>query len=185
SHALENAKALLESIGKEICTSKGVEIEATASINNILKKAFTAIGYTNSSLVAQISSALATIGQNIGQLRNHIGTTSHGRSLEDLKERNNAVDELTKEFLIDTTVSVASFLIRTFENENPRSKKETVETELGYNDNEPFNESWDELYGEFEMGSYSYPASEILFNVDYKAYMTEHQAFTKSDEWKK
>jgi len=184
SHAIENAKALLETIGKEICNSKNVEVEATASINSLLKKAFTAIGYTSSSLVAQISSALATIGQNIGELRNDIGTTSHGKSLEELKERNKKVDELTKEFLIDTTVIVASFLIRTFENENPRAKTEPVETKLLYTDNEPFNDFWDELYGEFEMGDYSYPASEILFNVDYKAYETEQKASSEGDEWK-
>ncbi len=184
SNALENAKALLETIGKEICNSMGVGLEAAVNINSILKKAFTAICYTNSSLVAQISSALVTIGQNVGELRNDIGTTSHGKSLEELKERNNKVDELTKEFLIDTTVIVVSFLIRTFENETPRSKTETVEAKLLYTDYEPFNEFWDDLYGEFEMGDYSFPASEILFNVDYNAYVTEHQVFKEGDEWK-
>ncbi|MBA7569019.1 hypothetical protein ES708_10756 [subsurface metagenome] len=184
SHAIESAKALLETIGKEICDSKGIQIGSSASINSILKKAFSAIGYSSSSLVTQISTALASIGQQIGYLRNDIGTTSHGKSLEELKERNNKVDELTREFLIDTTVVVASFLIRTFENENPRSKSEAAEDELLYTDNEPFNEFWDDLYGEFEMGNYSYPASEIFFHVDYKAYMAEHQAFTESDEWK-
>ena len=184
SHAIENAKALLETIGKEICKSKGVELGKTASINAVMKKAFTVIGYSSNSLITQISTALANIGQQMGNLRNEIGTTSHGKSLEELKERNNKVDELTKEFLIDTTVIVASFLIRTFENENPRAKTETVETKLIYTDNEAFNDFWDDLYGEFEMGGYSFPASEVLFNVDYKAYMTEHQAFTEGDEWK-
>lgn len=183
SHAIENAKALLESIGKEICESKGIELEPTASVNKVLRMAFTAIGYKNSSLVTQISSALATIGQNIGELRNDISPTSHGKSLEELKERNSKIDELTREFLIGTTVIVASFLIRTFENENPRGKKSNMEDKLLYIDNEPFNENWDGLYGEFEMGNYSYPASEILFNVDYEAYMTEHEAFTEGDKW--
>lgn len=182
SHAIENAKALLETIGKEICNSKGVTIEATASINSVLKKAFFAIGYTSGSLVTQISSALATIGQHIGDLRNDIGTTSHGKSLEELKERNSKVDELTREFLIDTTVIVASFLIRTFENENPRAKTEALKSKLLYTDNEAFNDFWDDLYGEFEMGDYSFPASELLFNVDYKAYVTEHKAFSEGDE---
>jgi len=31
SHAIENAKALLETIGKEICNSKGITIEPFAS----------------------------------------------------------------------------------------------------------------------------------------------------------
>ena len=186
SHAIENAKALLETIGKEICNSKGIELGKSPSTNAVMKKAFTAIGYTSSSLVTQISSALANIGQQMGNLRNEISPTSHGKSLEELKERNDKVDELTKVFLIDTTVIVASFLIRTFENKNPRSKTETVQTELLYTDtdNEPFNDFWDESYGDFEMGNYSYPSSEILFNVDYKAYMTEHLAFTEGEEWK-
>jgi len=184
SQAIENAKALLETIGKEICNSKGVELGAAPNINVVMKKAFTAIGYSSDNLVTQISTALATIGQQVGDLRNEIGTTSHGKSLEELRERNIRVDELTKEFLIDTTVIVASFLIRAFENESPRSKTETVETKLLYTDNEAFNDFWDDLYGEFEMGDYSFPASEILFNVDYKAYMTALQAFTEGDEWK-
>jgi hypothetical protein len=181
SHAIENAKALLETIGKEICNSKGVELGATPSTNVVMKKAFTAIGYSSDNLVAQISTALATIGQQMGNLRNEIGTTSHGKSLEELKERNDKVDDLTKEFLLDTTVVVASFLIRTFENENPRTKTESVEAELLYTDNESFNDSWDDLYGEFEMGDYSFPASEVLFNVDYKAYKTELTVFEETD----
>lgn len=181
SHAIENAKALLETIGKEICKSKGVQLGAAPSTNAVMKKAFAAIGYSSNTLVTQISSALSTIGQQIGNLRNEISPTSHGKSLEELKERNDKVDELTKEFLIDTTVIVASFLIKTFENENPRSKKEIAEAELLYTDNEPFNDFWDDLYGEFEMGEYSFPASEILFNIDYQAYKTELTAYEEGD----
>ena len=175
SQALENAKALLESISKEICTSKGVEITPNTSINNLIKKTFRAIGYTNSDYVTQISSALATIGQQLGNLRNEIGITAHGKTLDGLKARDNKVDELTKEFLIDTTEIVASFLIRNFENENPRFKG--IEKRIEYDDCEDFNEFWDESFGEFTMGEYSYTASEILFNVDYQAYLAEHKLF--------
>ena len=84
--------------------------------------------------------------------------------------------------MIDTTIIVASFLIRAFENENPRNKAEIMEAKLLYTDNEPFNESWDDTYGEFEIGDYSYAASEILFNVDYRAYLTEHQANNDGEE---
>ncbi|MFC1634138.1 abortive infection family protein [Planctomycetota bacterium] len=184
SNALENAKALLETIGKEICSSKGIELGGAASVNAVMKTAFRAIGYSSDNLVTQISSALATIGQNVGELRNDIGATAHGKSLEELKERNSKVDEMTRDFLINTTVIVASFLIRAFENENPRSKTEKLEFQPLYTDNEAFNEFWDDSYSDFEMGDYSFPASEILFNVDYEAYMTESKAFAESDEWK-
>ena len=181
SHAIENAKALLETIGKEICNAKGVEVDATASINSVIKKAFTSIGYSSENMVTQISSALATIGQNIGELRNDIGSTSHGMSLQELRERNNKIDVLTREFLIDATVIIAAFLIRSFENENPRGKLETVETVPLYPEFDDFNDYWDEIYGEFEMGSYSFPASEILYYVDNKAYLSEQQAFAEGE----
>ncbi|MCB2160478.1 abortive infection family protein [bacterium] len=179
SISLENSKALLESISKEICKSKGIELDSTASINQAIKKAFNSIGYPSSNLVTQISSALATIGQNIGELRNDIGTTAHGKTLEEIKERNEKIDEFTKEFLIDTTVIVASFLIRNFENENPRI---SIEEDPLYFENPDFNEYWDSSFGEFEMGEMSYTASEILYNLDIQAYLTELRLFQELQE---
>lgn len=177
SLSLENSKSLLETICKEICDSKGVEIEANASISQVLKKAFTAIGYSSSAPVTQISRALATIGQQMGELRNEIGRTSHGGTLEELRERNSKVDNMTKELLIDTTDIIASFLIRNFENENPRLTGGPSERKTLLTDNPDFNDSWDDTFGDFEMGDYSYSASEILFFTDNEAYLTELKAF--------
>lgn len=47
--------------------------------------------------------------------------------------------------------------------------------------NSPQPTGWDDSFGEFEMGSYSFTASEILFYVDNKAYMSEQQAFVESE----
>ncbi len=160
---------------------RGVELKADSSINGVLKNAFSAIGYSNANLVNQISSALATIGQQVGELRNEIGATSHGRSLVEIKERNNKVDLLTREFLIDSTLVVAVFLIRAFENEKSPLATVLLEESLDYNESTDFNDFWDESFGEFGMGDYSYTASEILFNVDYKAYETERKAFTEAE----
>ncbi len=57
-----------------------------------------------------------------------------------------------------------------------------VETKIHFEDQEDFNNFWDYTYGEFEMGEYSYTASEILYNVDYPAYITEQKAFADSEE---
>jgi hypothetical protein len=151
-------------------------------INSVMKKAFNAVGYSGESMVTQISSALATIGQNIGELRNDIGITAHGMSLEELRARNDKVDALTREFLVDATVITACFLIRSFETKHPRSKAEVVEVLPLYSEFEDFNDYWDDLYGEFEMGGYSFTASEVLFSVDNKAYMTEQQAFAEGED---
>lgn len=187
SVSVENAKALLESIAKEICHAKGqaAELGSAPSINAVLKKAFVALGYASSELVTQVSSSLATIGQHVGNLRNEISPTSHGKSLAELGNRNNKVDLLTREFLIDSTLVVAVFLIRAFEerqNDADVPVDDAVNVIPEYDDNEVFNSYWDETFGEFIMGQYSYPASEILFNVDSQAYQAEYKAFLITED---
>jgi hypothetical protein len=178
SFAIENMKAMLEAIGKEICKQKSVELESTISIQALLKKAFSAVGYTNNEAVTQISSALVTIGQKIGELRNEVGITSHGKSLEEIEKRNNKFDEISKEFLISSVDIIAYFLIRNFETENPRIH---IKKQITYSEQEDFNEYWDELYGEFNMGDYSYSASEILYYVDNEAYLYELKKFSEEN----
>ena len=180
SHAIENAKALLEAIAKEICLSKGVPLEDSASLNSVMKKAFSSMGYSGDEMVTQISSALANIGQRMGTLRNEIGPTSHGRTLTELESRNAKIDDFTREFLMDSTVVVACFLIRAFEGKNPRMTPQE-EIKFTYANEEDFNDFWDELYGDFEMGDYSYSASEILYHVDYPAYSSERLSFSKEE----
>jgi hypothetical protein len=187
SVSVENAKALLEGIGKEICDAKGktAELGNAPSINAVLKKAYVALGYTSDELVTQISSSLATIGQHVGNLRNEVSPTSHGKSLAELNDRNSKVDLLTREFLIDSTLVVAVFLIRSFEGRQAvviETPTEDGGPTIEYDDNEAFNNYWDETFGEFQMGQYSYPASEILFNVDAQAYAAEHKAYMETDE---
>lgn len=177
SISLENAKALLETIGKEICKSKGVVLAAESSVNGVLKNAFAAIGYPKTDMIAQISTSLANIGQHVGCLRNTIGASSHGKTLEELKNRNDAINELTKFFLIDSIELVACFLISLYEGEHIEINSSK---EIGYDECEDFNEYWDELYGEFSMGGYSYTASEILYNNDPSAYETEYNSFLES-----
>ena len=182
STALENAKALLESIGKEICSAKAVSLEPTSPIQGVLKKAFAALGYAGDDMVRQVSTALATIGQNVGELRNQISPTSHGKPLDELRDRNNRVDLLTREFLIDSTLVVAVFLIRAFEERRvaamPLAAAQPVVDEgPSYDDNEDFNNYWDDLFSGASMGAYSFTASEVLFGLDPQAYAAECKTF--------
>jgi hypothetical protein len=182
SVAVENAKALLEGIAKEICDSRQVALGAAPSINSVLKKAFVSLGYQSDELVTQVSGALATIGQSVGSLRNAISPTSHGKSSSELNARNQKVDLLTREFLIDSTLVVAVFLVRAFEERNavttqPGASASIEDQDLVYDHHEDFNGNWDDIFGEFAMGSYRFTASEILFAVDTQAYATELKAY--------
>ncbi|MEM1260283.1 MAG: abortive infection family protein, partial [Bacteroidota bacterium] len=182
SHSVENSKALMESVGKEICDKNGVELGTNPSVNRVLKSCFTSMGFANTTLVNQVSGALATIAQHVGNLRNDIGLTSHGRPLEEIKQRNSKVDVLTREFLIDTVETVCVFIIRNYESKKEKKAVELLEDTLDYWEAEDFNESWDDTFGEFQMGDYSYPASEILFNVDKQAYVNEYKTYTETKE---
>lgn len=180
SISVTNAKSLLETIGKEICNQYNVELKSSPSVNSVLKNAFSALGYSNTNLVSQISSSLATIGQEVGNLRNDVSIDAHGKTLDELRERNNKVDLLTREFLIDSTLVVAVFLIRAFESKN---ETEIIEKEnLAYEELTEFNDFWDDSYGEFEMGDYSFIASEILYGLDLKAYEAEYKNFIDAQD---
>lgn len=183
SLALENSKAMIETISKELCDANGVTLK-NEDFHQIVKCAFSALGYSNSDNVSQISRSLATIALQVGTLRNQISPTSHGRTLDELKKRNSQFDEMTRDFLIDSTISIAIFLIRAFEERKSASDSQTNSDEKNipdYEDNENFNDFWDESFGEFEMGEYSYTASEIFYNVDLPAYQTEYKTFLASE----
>jgi len=182
SIALGNAKSLLESIAREICQEKGLGIGSAESVGGLLRMAYLALGQRSESSTNQISGALANIAQQMGNLRNEIDVQAHGKTMEEIRERNSRIDDLTKEFLIDSTELVACFLIRNFEKDGPTILSRSPGDELDYLECEEFNEFWDESFGEFTMGDYSYLASEILFNVHHQAYSTEYQAYQVVEE---
>ena len=182
SHSLENAKAILETIGKEVCIKNSVELGAKPSVNSVVGKCFSSMGFSNKNMAQQIARSLSTIAQHIGDLRNDIGPTAHGKTLEEIKDRNSKVDELTREFLIDTVETVCIFIIRNYESKKEKKATEQLEDTLDYWEADDFNDFWDDSFGEFKMGDYSYPASEILFNVDKQVYVNEYKAYTETEE---
>ena len=174
---IENSKSLLESIGKEICHAKGLELNTDSTVNGIIKQAFKALGYSANEHSTKISSALATIAQCIGEIRNEIGTTSHGRTIQELEEQKVLIDDMTKEFLLGATELISCLLINLAEKETITPVKDSMKS---YEESEDFNQYWDEAFGEFVMGEYSYTASEVLYNMDYEAYMVELEAFNNN-----
>jgi len=181
SICIENAKSLIEGIAKQICSEKNVEVKKDESFNKLIKIAFDAIGHQPGEYINVISGSLSAIAQQLGNLRTKIGATAHGKTIDGLSMRNEIINSISKEFLIDTVDIITCFLIRNFENENPRNTPIEYKKEIKLIDYEDFNNYWDENYGEFTMGDYSYQASEILYNVDYPAYETECNAFINKE----
>ncbi len=165
---IDNAKALLESIAKEICKQRNQSLEEKDSIGKLLKLSFRSLGFSSDNTILQIGGSIANIGQQMGNFRNKIGQVSHGRTMEELELTKQKGDSITEDFLLYSTEIVACFLIETFETENLREKKKE---EIKYEDNQEFNRYLDEVYGEFSVGKdYAYTASEIFYCLDYEAY---------------
>ncbi len=182
SISLENSKSMLESIAKEICNERRQVYEDDDSPSKLLKLAFGAIGVQSTTIGPQIAVALSNIGHHMGQLRNEIGAISHGRTMADLQAKQESIDEITSDFLIQSTETTACFLIQYFEWKYPRvSETHTEEERLDYNSCEDFNEFWDDSYGEFLMDELTYTASEILFHVDNQAYKAAYKAFKQEE----
>lgn len=175
SVCVENAKALLETIAKEICQQRGQQLENNESVGKLLGLSFGCLGYAKTDTIRQIGTAIANIATQMGNFRNEIGYTAHGKTLTELSKRDQSIAGLSGDFLINATELVSCFLIEAFETDNPIVVQDES---LDLNDNEDFNEYWDNLYGEFKMTEdYTYPASEILFSVDIEAYKTQLNAF--------
>lgn len=181
SLCVENSKSLIEGISKQICAEKNVVLTGDESFNKLVKVAFDAIGHKRDDCMNVIGGSLSAIVHQLGNLRTAIGATSHGMTSEELKNRNDSLDTIAKEFLIDSIEIIGCFLIRNFENVNPRIQTSTEEAQFSYESAQDFNEFWDELFGDFEMGDYSYPASEILYSVDNEAYLNEYKGY-KEDQ---
>lgn len=143
---VENSKSLLESIAKEICHQKNQSLNGSESVGKVLGLSFGCLGYASSDTIRQIGTAIANIGQQMGNFRNEIGATAHGKTLDELRSRVTTIHDLTGDFLLQSTELVAFFLIEAFETDNPLKPEEIP---IKFQDNPEFNDYWDELYAEF------------------------------------
>ncbi|HBT97679.1 MAG TPA: hypothetical protein DEB25_08660 [Desulfobulbaceae bacterium] len=143
-----------------------------------------ALGYSNESSVNQIARSLANIGEEIGNLRNETGITAHGRTMDEIRQRNSRIDEFTKSFLFDSIRTIAIFLIQAFEDRYALQmiSQQNAVHEPEYQNCEEFNDYWDDIFGEFKMGEYSFFASEILYSLDGKTYHDERRRFEITDD---
>lgn len=176
---IENAKSLLETIAKQICVERNKAYSEQDSPGKILKLAFESLGYDDSETTQQVGRAIANIGTQMSLLRNQIGATSHGRPLEELEKRKDAINKATSEFLLFSTELVCTFLIELFETENSLVPAEPV---IVYEDNQDFNDYWDALFDDVVMGNFSFAPSEVLFKVEPKSYKIALDEFNSTTD---
>lgn len=171
-----HAKCLIEGVGKEICEWQEKELPNNPDINKVIRSAFQALDIAGGHYLVDIAKALTTIGQRVGELRNSIDLSAHGKPLEELRSIQQATHDYTADFMMTSADLVASFLIETFKRYRLEKDNEE-EPEPLYLDAEDFNEFFDGEHGEVTFSDYAYQPSEILFHVDRQAYNSERGTY--------
>ena len=169
--AIGSTKSLLESICKTILDYEQGEYENYDNVNKLVKKTIQILKIENPSQTSAFGNALVTSIQNLGELRNRIDDSSHGKSLLD---KNKKIDSIIASFLINSAETIACFLIEFYEIEHPRKKGEN---EFNFQEMKEFNEYLDDQHGDVKIANLLYPTSEALFAVDTTAYKDEHRKY--------
>ena len=169
--AVENGKALIESICKTILSNTFDPYGETDSVNKLVSITLKRLGIFAENQISKFGSGMVTAMQNLGELRNNHGDTSHGKSIDELK--NNRLEKLSAAFLVNSIEVMAVFLIEYYEIEFPNKEKETEEV-VDYSD---FNDFLDEEYGDVLVIGIPYPTSDVLLSVDRTAYGVKFQEY--------
>lgn len=175
--AVENSKSLIESICKTILEEHNVTYSRTEKLNKLFSNTLKTINIFGKEQISKFGSGLITAIQNLGELRNKIGDTAHGKSIYENKK--NKIGMISTNFLINSIEVIACFLIEYNEQEYPDKKEKE---ELNYENFMDFNNYFDNINGNIEFSIYSYPASEVLFYVDSTAYKVALQEFDEKKD---
>ena len=170
--AIGSTKALLESICKTILDHENSVYDRNDNINKLVKKTIHSLKIENPDQISLFGNSLVTSIQNLGELRNKIDESSHGKSLLDKAQK---FDLITASFLINSAETIACFLIEFYEIEHPRKKGE--EDKFSFEDKKDFNDYIDSEHGYVAIAKIPYPTSEALFAIDRTAYQDEYRKY--------
>lgn len=169
--AIGSTKSLLESICKTILDHEKEGYDNDDNINKLVKKTIKSLKIENPDLISLFGNGLVSSMQNLGELRNKIDESSHGKSLLDKTQK---IDSITASFLINSVETVSCFLIEFYEIEHPRRKGED---EFSFEKLKDFNDYIDNEHGYIKIATIPYPTSEALFAIDITAYRDEYQKY--------
>jgi Abortive infection C-terminus len=169
--AIGSTKALLESICKTILDNENVTYDSYDNINKLVKKTIQSLNIENPDKISAFGNALVTSIHSLGELRNLVDDSSHGKSLLD---KNRKIDLISASFLISSSETIAYFLIEFYELEHPRINKAE---KFIFEEMEDFNNYLDDEHGSVKVAKIPYLTSEILFAIDPTAYNDEYQKY--------
>ncbi len=167
--ALDSAKLLLESLSKTILADRKIapiNDDFHKVVRDAIESAETIKGIKDSQSVKNLLSGFSTISNAIGYLRNKYGFYGHGRDTQSDK-----INPLFADFVINCSLSVATFLLNLHNNER------LTKPRLIYEDNSYFNDFFDDSNEKIDIGEISISQSRALFHEDEDAYREALKSF--------
>jgi hypothetical protein len=170
NETIEVSKALIETICKTINKDLGHELTDTRNFPEMVRETLLKIPFIiklngrDAEATEKVCKNVLTLCQGLSEFRNNHGFSSHGQDIEEEQ-----ADITLAKLIYKSTDVIGGFLLEIHTN---FTSLENLKR-LYYEDYPDFNEWYDELYGQAEIGQYNYPSSEALYKTDIEAYKQE------------
>ncbi len=174
TNCFETCKALIESLCKTILNNKGIPFNTDISFQGLVRQTIqNTMSVENGfeSDIAELGRRLASVAQQLSEIRNRDGFSSHGHDALSPKITANL------SFLaFRVSDTIGGFILRCYK----QSKQQTRDTRIHYKDCQDFNEYFDDLNP--LPNEVNISISEALYNQDYESYREEYFAFIEQQK---
>ncbi len=167
---VEVCKASIEGICKTILENLHQDTNCD-KFQGLVRKTVEAIlaEELNQEECAVLMSRMASISQQLGEVRNKSGFASHGQDVE-----HKHLSHATALLVSRTTDVIGGFILHAYIKYGKQKDKR-----IHYEDCQAFNEQFDDD-NPLELGGVILSASEALYNQDYEAYKETYYAYTNA-----
>jgi hypothetical protein len=165
---IETCKSLIESLCKTILTNRNAFHNESTKFQILVKQALdTLISHeVYSKELSELVRRIASVSQQIGEIRNFSGFASHGQDMKHTR-LNSTLSLLTYKI----TDVIGGFIMHYYINHSTKP-----DSRIHYEDCHSFNEFFDEDYP-LEIGGVILSASEVLYSQDYEAYKENYYSY--------
>lgn len=165
---IEVCKSLIESICKTILTNQSVVYNTSGKFQILVKQTIEhlLIDENYEEEVSELVRRIASVSQQLCEMRNLSGFASHGKDIEHIP-----LNMTLALLAYKTTDIVGGFILRSYICHTTRT-----DSRIRYEDCMRFNELFDED-NPLELGGVILSASEALYKQDYEAYKEAYNSY--------
>lgn len=173
--AIESSRGLLDSICKTVLGDLGISTDNILDSSVLVKETLRNLPFMkevqkrDSDSVKKIVNSLGTIAQGASELRNKYSFASHGMDIE-----SEQCPAFFAKLTFEAVKTIGNFITELHSKTTPIESRKRI----NYEDYEEFNEWFDDIYGDVNIGkNYKFRSSEALYNNDKEAYKEELEGY--------